>query len=34
MSPVWAIGTGKVPTAADVEEVHKARARRITGTFW
>lgn len=22
--PVWAIGTGKVPTAADVEEVHAA----------
>jgi len=22
--PVWAIGTGKTPTAADVEEVHAA----------
>lgn len=22
--PVWAIGTGKIPTTADVEEVHKA----------
>ena len=22
--PIWAIGTGKTPTAADVEEVHAA----------
>tara|TARA_R110002096_G_scaffold416576_2_gene619221 strand:+ start:34596 stop:35354 length:759 start_codon:yes stop_codon:yes gene_type:complete len=31
--PVWAIGTGKVPTAADVEEVHKAVRDVLTACF-
>ena len=28
--PIWAIGTGKTPTAADVEEVHAAIRKALT----
>ena len=29
--PIWAIGTGKTPTAADVEEVHAAIRKTLAG---
>lgn len=29
--PVWAIGTGKVPTASQIEEIHQALAKKKPG---
>lgn len=31
--PIWAIGTGKVPTAADIAEMHAALRKRLTAAF-
>jgi len=31
--PVWAIGTGRTPTPADVVEVHQSIRARLTGRF-
>ncbi len=31
--PIWAIGTGRTPTAADVEQIHKFIRDSLTGRF-
>ena len=31
--PIWAIGTGKVPTIADIDEMHRALRRRLTTAY-
>ncbi|MFL6753137.1 MAG: triose-phosphate isomerase [Sphingomicrobium sp.] len=31
--PIWAIGTGKVPTAADIGEMHAALRRRLADAY-
>jgi len=31
--PVWAIGTGKVPTNAEIEEMHAALRQRLTAAY-
>jgi triosephosphate isomerase len=31
--PIWAIGTGKVPTAAEIGEMHAALRERLLATF-
>jgi triosephosphate isomerase len=32
--PVWAIGTGRTPSTADVAEMHGALRRALTGLVW
>jgi triosephosphate isomerase (TIM) len=31
--PIWAIGTGKVPTTSEIAEMHAALRRRLTATY-
>jgi triosephosphate isomerase len=31
--PIWAIGTGKVPTIADIDEMHRALRARLAAAF-
>jgi triosephosphate isomerase (TIM) len=31
--PIWAIGTGKVPTAADIGDMHSALRRRLVAAY-
>jgi triosephosphate isomerase len=31
--PIWAIGTGKVPTIADIDEMHRALRARLAAVF-
>ena len=31
--PIWAIGTGKVPTIADIDEMHRALRRRLASAY-
>ena len=31
--PVWAIGTGKIPTMAEIAEMHLAIRDRLVGTY-
>jgi triosephosphate isomerase len=31
--PIWAIGTGKVPTASEIDEMHAAIRRRLVERF-
>ena len=31
--PIWAIGTGKVPSVADIEEMHRALRARLTAAY-
>ena len=31
--PIWAIGTGKVPSIADIDEMHTALRRRLVAAF-
>ena len=32
--PVWAIGTGKVPSVAEIDEMHVALRQRLVGGLW